>query len=94
MQHPAVTDRKMRDRSAPTHASPAIPKCAARNIPSTASNRKTREAADGGRLHDQTRTRPIYGVGVKLQLTLAVPAVASVMTPLIHMSLARKSLGA
>ena len=34
-----------------------------------------------------------HGAGVILQLTLAVPAVASVMTPLIHMSLAMKSLG-
>jgi hypothetical protein len=34
-----------------------------------------------------------HGAGVMLQLTFAVPAVASVTAPLIHMSLAMKSLG-
>jgi len=34
-----------------------------------------------------------HGAGVILQLTVAVPAVASVMTPLIHISLAMMSLG-
>ena len=37
--------------------------------------------------------RQVYGAGVKLQLTVAVPAVESVMTPLTHMSFAMKSLG-
>src|SRR5512146_2875279 len=40
------------------------------------------------------RARPNHGAGVNLQLTAAAPAVVSVTTPLMNMSLGTMSLGA